>query len=104
VTPTSDDNDHFIDMPVIAGRWSHAAKIPGDRATKLQKSASDGLIRNVQAALCKQVFNVSIAQGEPGIEPDDMANEFRWETMAFEGDGLHPRILPQMAMTASTLM
>ena len=39
------------------------------------------------------ILHISITQSESGIEPDGVANDFRWKTMALEGDVLHPEIL-----------
>ena len=50
-------------------------------------------IGNIQATFREQIFNVSIAQCEPSVEPDCVTDNFGRETVAFEGNILHPWIL-----------
>lgn len=40
------------------------------------------------AALGKQIFNVSKAHGKPAIGPDSVCNDFGRKTVALEGAGL----------------
>ena len=48
-----------------------------------------------ETAFYEEIFYVSIAQGEPGVEPDSVANDFRWNTVALKGNILHPETLLQ---------
>jgi hypothetical protein len=96
VTPASNDDDHFIEMPEIA-RWRpHAAQILCDRGAKLEKPAPHALVGNIQAPLCKRILYVSIAQSEPGIEPNGVVNDIRWKSMPGKGDVIHLHTLSQM--------
>ena len=96
MTSPSNDDDHFIEMPIVAGRWSHRAQVSSNRLTKFKKPASHGFVRDIEASLCKQILHVSIAQSEAGIEPNGMANDVRWEAVALKADFVHLDRLPQM--------
>ena len=96
MTSPSNDDDHFIEMPIVAGRWSHRAQVSSNRLTKFKKPASHGFVRDIEASLCKQILHVSIAQREAGIEPNGMANDVRWEAVALKADFVHLDRLPQM--------
>ena len=60
-------------------------KVPGDGLAKLKKPASDSFVGNVETALREEIFYVSIAQSEPGIEPYGVADDLRREAVALEG-------------------
>ena len=96
MTSPSNDDDHFIEMPIVAGRWSHRAQVSSNRLTKFKKPASHGFVRDIEALLCKQILHVSIAQSEAGIEPNGMANDVRCEAVALKADFVHLDRLPQM--------
>jgi hypothetical protein len=96
MTAPSNDDDHFIEMPVVAGSRSHLAQVASDRRTEFEKPAPDGFVRDIQASLCKQILHVSIAQSEAGIEPNGMANDVRWKSVALKADFVHLDRLPQM--------
>jgi len=70
-------------------------QVPGNGLAKLKKPPPHGFIGDIKAALREEIFYVSIAQGEPGIEPDCVADDFRWETIALKGNILHPQTLLQ---------
>jgi hypothetical protein len=46
----------------------------------------------LHSPLGRQIFDVTIAQYEPKIEPHCMPNELDRKAMANVGDGLHPPI------------
>ncbi len=46
----------------------------------------------------------SIAQSEPGIEPNGVANDFRWKAVALKADVTHPNRLLQIPVSVRTLM
>ena len=63
--------------------------ITGDQPPELQKPAPDGLVRNVDAALCQQLLDIAKRQREPGIEPDRMLDDHRRKAMPLEGYRCH---------------
>ena len=48
---STDHNDHFIKMPVVAGCRSSSPKVSDNGLTKLKKPASDSFIGNVETTL-----------------------------------------------------
>ena len=73
MTPASDNDDHFIEMPIIAGCRSHMTQVSSNRPAKFEEPASDAHVGNIEAPLGKQILNISKAQSEPGIEPNGVA-------------------------------
>ena len=78
--PRSNDDDPFIEMPEIARCRPHA------------------LVGNIKAPLRKQIVYISIAQNEPGIEPNGVANNIRWKSTASKRDVIHLDGLSQMPL------
>ena len=49
--------------------------------------------RGASPPLRKEILHISIAQSEPGVEPNGVSNDVRWKAVTFEGDGVHPKRL-----------
>lgn len=58
------------------------AKLVGEFETELRSPFRHGLERDVNAALGKQIFDVTKAERKPVIEPDRMGNDLGGETVA----------------------
>ena len=56
---------------------------------QLQEPAADGLVGDVQAPLSEQLLNIAVAQSEPGIKPDRMADDIGWEAVTIKGELAH---------------
>src|SRR5712671_5350603 len=56
--------------------------------------AADGLVADAQTSRGQQILDVSVAQGEPQIEPNCVANDFGWEAVAGVGNGAHHHSYP----------
>ena len=78
---TSDFDEELIYMPDVAEPPLFAPQIASIGRTELQTPISNCLVRNTDASLSKQVFDISKAQREPMVQPDGMADDFSWETM-----------------------
>ena len=91
----TDNNDHFVQMPVVAGFGPSLPQVPGNGLAELKKPPPHGFAGDIEAALREEIFYVSITQGEPGVEPYSVADDFRRKTVAFKGDILHPQTLLQ---------
>ncbi len=87
--PASNNNDHFIEVPIVAGRWSHMAQVSSNRRAKFEEPAPYALVGNIEAPLGKQILHISKAQSEPGVEPNGVANDVRWKAVACERNGSH---------------
>jgi hypothetical protein len=96
--PRSNDDDHFIEMSEIARCWPHAAQFLCDRRAEFEKSAPHALVGNIKAPLRKQILYISIAESEPAIEPNRVANNIRWKLMASKRDVIHLERPSQMPL------
>ena len=56
--------------------------VTDNRRTKLEEPAPYALVGNIQTPLRKEILHISIAQSEPGVEPNGVSNDVRWK----EGD------------------
>jgi len=70
-------------------------QVPGDGLAKLKKPPPHGFVGDIEAALREEIFYVSIAQSEPGVEPYCVADDFRRKPIALKGNILHPETLLQ---------
>ena len=59
---------------------------------------ASAFVGNIKAPLRKQILYISIAQSEPGIEPNRVANNIRWKSMASKRDVIHLDRLSQMPL------
>ncbi len=91
----TDNNDHFVQMPVVAGFGPSLPQVPGNGLAKLKKPPPHGFAGDIEAALREEIFYVSITQSEPGVEPYCVADDFRRKTIALEGKIVHPQTLLQ---------
>ena len=62
---------------------------------ELNAPQSDRFVRNRDASLSEQLFDVSKAHAESVVEPDGVADDFRWKSIAVVAwrIGLHWTIL-----------
>ena len=90
----TDYHHHFVEMPLRAGAGTALAKFPGDRHPEFEHPAPDRLVGDVQAALGKEVLNVTIAQGKAKIEPDCVLDDGRRKLVTSIGDRGHLVIVP----------
>ena len=79
---TSDFDEELIYMPDVAEPPLLPPQIASIGWTELQTPIPNCLVRNTDASLSKQIFDISKAQREPMVQPDGMADDFRWKTMA----------------------
>ncbi len=77
----SDDDHHFVEVPVITGLRVGAAQIGGNDGSKLQEPSADGLVGDVQAPLGEHLLDIAEADSEPGVEPDRVADNFGREAV-----------------------
>jgi hypothetical protein len=68
-------------VPDVAESSLPPPQISSIGRTEFLTPVSDRFIRNKDSSLLKQVFYVSKAQGEPMVEPNSVADDFRWKAM-----------------------
>ena len=56
-----DRDHHFIEMPSIMRHRPSAPEVSRDRRPKFQYPSSDGLVADLEPALCQQALNIAIA-------------------------------------------
>src|SRR4029077_2043554 len=64
-----------------------------DRRPELQEPPPDRLVGCVNTALGQQFLDIPKGQGEPGIEPDRVADDFWREAVALKRYWSHPMML-----------
>ena len=81
------------DKPTLVGDVNPSPL--GDGAHALSAPQSDRFVRNRDASLSEQLFDVSKAHAESVVEPDGVADDFRWKSIAVVAwrIGLHWTIL-----------
>ena len=57
-------------------------QFPGDRWAEFLAPVTDGFMADLNSPLEKQLFNISVAEGEAMVEPDRVLNDALGETMA----------------------
>jgi len=72
---TADLQKHLIDMPSGAGLRPLHPKPFRVLPAKLFAPSADRLIGHVNTTLCKEVFDIPIAQSETEIQPDGMLDD-----------------------------
>ena len=78
---TSDFDEQFIDVPDVAEPTLLLPQLSSIARAKFQTPIPNCLVRNTDVSLSKQILDVSKAQCEPMVQPDSVADDFRWKTM-----------------------
>ncbi len=76
---------------------SGTAQVSGDDGSKLQEPAANGLLGDVQTSFGEHLLQIAENQGEFGIQPDRVADNFRWKAVTLEGKLAHRAILMPVA-------
>jgi hypothetical protein len=82
VTGAVDCEEHFIQMPLIARLSMPAAQLIGMGLPELPAPIAHRFVREQNAALGHELFDISIAQAEAEIQPNTVANDYGREPMA----------------------
>jgi hypothetical protein len=98
VALASDSNKHFINVPDVPESSLFSAQRSSKGRSKLGAPVSNSLVRYRDTPLGKQIFDIAIAEREPMIEPDGMADDFRRKSMIFIY-GFHPAIIAEICLT-----
>ena len=84
-----DPNDHFVEMPAIARSRTAPSQAPSDCRSEFEHPTANALVRDVEAALGKQLLDIAIAQGEAEVQPHCVLDDDRRKTMPAIGDRSH---------------
>jgi len=74
-------DEEFIDVPDVAESSPFPTQSSGVGRSEFLTPVSDRFIGDKDSSLCKQVFYVTKAQGEPMVQPNGVTDEFRWKAM-----------------------
>ena len=61
-------------MPLVARPWTAAAQLIGIVLSELAAPLADRFVGHVDAALEQEFLHVAVAQSEPVVEPDPVAD------------------------------
>ena len=81
---------HF-EMPFVSGPRPPAPQLIGIVLPELEAPLADGFIGDVDAAFKQHLLHIAVAQGEPRVEPDAMADDLAGEAVIFVALGVDGR-------------
>jgi hypothetical protein len=65
----------FVEMPRVADRPGTMPEAPREREAEGLAPLPDGFVRDGDAAVREEVFDIAEAQGEAVVEPDGLADD-----------------------------
>jgi hypothetical protein len=74
---TTDVDEEFVNIPNVTQATLFPLKYSRLCRTELGAPVSDRFAGDKDSSLCKQVFYVSKAQGEPMVQPNGVTDDFR---------------------------
>ncbi len=77
-----DVDKEFINVPDVAESSPFPTQSSGVGRSEFLTPVSDRFVGDKDSSLCKQLFYVSKAQGEPMVEPDSVTDYFRRKAVA----------------------
>ena len=78
---TLDGDEEFINVPDVAESSLFPTQSSGVGRSEFLTPIADRFVGDKGSSLCKQVFYVSKAQGEPMVQPNGVTDDFRWKAM-----------------------
>src|SRR5450755_483651 len=78
-------------MPLLMRYRSPAPEVSRDSRPEFQQPSPDGLVADLQPALCQQILEIAVAQGEAQVQPNRVPDHIWREAVAGVGDCLHAR-------------
>ncbi|MGK7911298.1 MAG: hypothetical protein AB4050_07430 [Synechococcus sp.] len=93
---TIDEESDFIKMTFVASMGKSTFQLIGIGLAELVTPSTDGLIAKWYTSLSREFFNISVTQTKSEIEPDRVADDYPWKSVANVGNGgfAHPFIFP----------
>ena len=88
-----DGHEHFVQvLPIVRSRACFP-QFSSISLPKLQSPAPDSLKGNINATFSQQIFDISIAERKPEIQPDRMLNDQWREPVSVIGGFLHAKTI-----------
>jgi CheY-like chemotaxis protein len=97
LTLAANRHEEFVQMPRVADGPRPTPEPPRVGRTEDLAPVPDGLVRQRDAALGEEVFDVAEAEGEPVVEPDGVADHRGREPVAWIVRDRHPATVPAVA-------
>ena len=88
MTLTLDCEKDLIQMPLIPGRRPAVAQLIGLRLAKLPAPLADRFIGHDDPTSEQELFHVAVAETKAEVQPDAMADDFRWKSVLLVGGGI----------------
>jgi hypothetical protein len=87
-------------MPLVSWSRPSPTELLGVGCAELPTPEADGLVADLDPALGEQLLDITLAQVEPVVEPDGVADDLGGEPMATVQGGIdgHRPILPKHAL------
>jgi hypothetical protein len=97
--PTPDGDEELVQVPGVAQAALSPGEVTGVDRTELPTPLTDGLLGDDDPALGEEIFNVSEAEAEAVVQPDRVADDLGWESVASVArhSGFHRLSLPGSA-------
>jgi hypothetical protein len=78
----TDGQKHLIEVPLVARSRAPTAQQIGIGLPKFPAPIPHRLVRQDDAALRHELFDVPVTEAETKVQPDAMTDDLRWEPMA----------------------
>ena len=75
LTLATNGHEELVEMPRVADRPGPMPEPPGEREAEGLAPVPNGFVRDADAAVREEVFDVAEAQGEAVVEPDGVADD-----------------------------
>ena len=86
LTLATNRHEEFVEMPRVADRPGPMPEPPGVREAEGLAPVPNGFVRDGDAAVREEVFDIAEAQGEAVVEPDGVADDGGRKSVAGIGD------------------
>ncbi len=90
VLPSADLQPHLVDVPLVGRAGPPPTELLGVGRPELAAREANGLAADLDVTLGEQLFNVSMAQVEPKVQPDGVADDLGRKAMAAIQGGRRP--------------
>jgi hypothetical protein len=77
----------FVQVPLVTGSGTPMPELIGILLAKLATAFPDRFVGHDHPAGEQQLFDVSVAEAEPEVQPNTMTDDLRWKSVIFVGGG-----------------